>query len=325
LIVDPSNYGENGTLETNALSADSLKVTGKYAQSQSAWGSPELLWARGTTDGVYAARGDLTKAFVFSGQTTSDISYAHREWTMLPEGEIAIIDRVHTADASNMMRINFKTNTRGGGGLLLSGNTASGIVGNSQVAIHLVSASNGALPTITQPAVQNTYAYPCAQCTNARFAVDNYGMLVPGPWAVAIHVIDGLGKSEAPAVVGSINDDTNDPAPKQNFGVIGTSVLRNSVQSYVVASSAVDATPTATMTYTVSGATGARHVVYDAPEDGSGKSVITTKVISGRCNVSITAGSGAGSMVGHPLIFNLADANHGCAATAAVDAVPTTP
>jgi MYXO-CTERM domain-containing protein len=41
-------------------------------------------------------------------------------------------------------------------------------------------------------------------------------MAVPGPFAVAIHVIDGLATRESEAIVGSLNDDTYDPAPKQN-------------------------------------------------------------------------------------------------------------
>ena len=83
-------------------------------------------------------------------------------------------------------------------------------------------------------------SYPCGQCNAARFAVDEYSLSVPGTWAVAIHVIDGTGSSEAAAQVGSLNDDNFDPAPKQNAGVIGAAVYRGSKQSYVVASSAQD-------------------------------------------------------------------------------------
>ncbi len=54
LIVDPSNYGEWGTLETNAIATDADLVA-DYTPSQTPWSTAELVWARGTTDAVYAA------------------------------------------------------------------------------------------------------------------------------------------------------------------------------------------------------------------------------------------------------------------------------
>lgn len=305
LIVDPSNYGEPGTLETNAVAADSPGVGGDYAPSQTGWSEAELLWARGTDAAVYAARGDFAKAFKFS-DTPSDIPYAHREWAFLPEGEIVTIDRVHTKDASHFMYLNFHTNT--GATLALSGSTASGTVGGSKVAIHGV-VLGGATPSIFQPAVTDTYTYPCGACTNARFKVDDYRVKVAGPQALAIHVIDGLDGGEAPAQVGSLNDDNYDPAPKQNAGVIGAAVYRGMKQSFVVASSGADGQVGATMTYGVPGGSASRHVVFDAPEDGNGQSVVTASANGGRCVLSITAGAG---FAGRPLMFSVAAAADGC-------------
>src|SRR5215470_7197582 len=305
LVVDPSNYGEPGTLETNAVAADSPVVVGDYAPSQTGWSEAELLWARGTDAAVYAARGDFAKAFKFS-DTPSDIPYAHREWVFLPEGEIVTIDRVHTKDASHFMYLNFHTNT--GGTLALSGPTAIGTVGGSKVAIHAI-VLGGATPSIFQPAVTDTYNFPCGACTNARFKVDDYQVKVAGPSALAIHVIDGLDAGEAAAQVGSLNDDNYDPAPKQNGGVIGAAVYRGMKQSFVVASSGVDGQVGAMMTYGVPGGSASRHVVFDAPEDASGRALVTASASSGRCVVSIVAGAG---FAGRPLMFSVATAADGC-------------
>jgi len=306
LIVDPSNYGEPGTLETNAVAAASPGVSGSYAPSQTPWSRAELLWARGTDAAVYAARSDFARAFDFADRA-SDIPYAHRDWVFLPEGDIVTIDRVHTADASHPMYVSFHANT--GGTLSIVGGIAIGTAGGSTVRIRPVKLSGGA-PTVFEPAVTNTYAYPCGACTNARFAVDDYRVNVPGPWAVAVHVIDGLAVGESPALTGSLNDDDFDPPPKQNGGVIGAAVYRSSRQSYVVASSGVDGQVGATMTYGVPGGSPSRHVVFDAPEDGSGRSLVTATASGGRCIVQITPGAG---FSGRPLMFSVGKADDGCA------------
>ena len=307
LIVDPSPYGLVGTLTTNAVTADSAQVGGDNAPSQTSWSKAELLWARGTQSGVFGARSDFSKAFNGNNNKTSDIPYAHREWVMLPEGEIVTIDRVQTGSSSKYMYVNFHANTKGT--LKASGSSATGTVGGSQVAIHSIYLSGGT-PAITQPSVGDcSSASTWGACTDVRFPVDNYGMKVPGPYAVAIHAIDGLGASEAAATVGSLNDDNYDPAPKQNAGVIGAAVYRASKQSYVVASSAQQGASGSTMTYGVPGTSPSRHVVYDAPEDSSGKSMVTAAASGGRCVLTITAGAG---MAGEPLMFTVASAADGC-------------
>jgi MYXO-CTERM domain-containing protein len=322
LIVDASNYGEVGSLATNAVTADSTVAQGDYAPSQTPWSEAELTWARATDDAVYAARSDFAKAFIFS-DTPSDIPYAHREWVMLPEGEIVTIDRVHTQGAAQSMYVGFHTNT-GGGGLMITADGAQGDAGNSSVAIHHVQLSGGA-PEVLVPEVGDcslSCSYPCGQCDAARFPVDKYQVKVPGPWAVAVHVIDALAKGEAAAVVGSLGDDTIDPAPKQNGDVLGAAVFRGGKQTYVVASSAEDGASKATMKYGVPGGSASRHVVFDAPEDGNGESVVSTAVAGDRCVITITAGKG---FAGRPLMFSVASAADGCKATESTDVQPGEP
>jgi MYXO-CTERM domain-containing protein len=318
LIVDPSNYGEPGTLETNAPTVDSPGITGSYAPSQTPWSQAELLWARGTTDAVFAARGDFAKGFM-NNNGKSDIPYARRDWVMLPEGEMVLVDRAQTADAAHGLYVSLHANTAGA--LALQGATATGAVGASKVAIHGV-VLGGAAPALSKPMVTDTYMYPCGKCTNARFAVDLYSVKVPGPWAVAVHVVDALAAADAPAVVDSMNDDAIDPAPKQNPGVVGASVFRGGKQSFVVAASAPGGVAGATLTYGVPGVSAGRHVVFDAPEQADGQSQVTAAAAGDRCVVTITAGAG---VAGHPAMFSVSSAADGCKVSADTDVPPGMP
>jgi hypothetical protein len=323
LIVDPSEYGAENTIETNAVSADSPSLMGDLAKTQSYDSKAELAWARASDSNVFAARSDLANAFLFQG--TSDIPYAHREWVFLPEGEVIAIDRVDTADASHVMYVNFHANT--GGQMTMANGVASGTVGGSRVVIHPVHLSGGT-PAITAPAAISTdYGscpgnYPNGPCNDARFAVDIYALQVPGPHATAVHVIDALGTSESPADVHALGDSTIDPGA-QNGGVIGAAVTRGK-RSYVVASSAPDGAAGATLTYGVPGDAAARHIVFDAPEAADGTSHVATAVVSGRCVVTITAGTGGG-FAGHPLMFGVDSAQNACAATDGADAPSAMP
>jgi hypothetical protein len=200
------------------------------------------------------------------------------------------------------MYVGLHANT--GGTLKLEGSRALGAVGGSRIAIHRVW-STGGTPAIVKPRVGDCTlkcAHPCGSCDATRFAVDRYSLKVPGPWAAAIHVIDGLAASEAPARVGPLDDR----------GVMGASILRGSRQTFVVASSARDGAAGETLTYRLPGGTPARHIVFDAPEDTAGRSKVTTTVEEGGCRVTISAGPG---LAGRPLMFRVSGAREGCAAT----------
>ncbi len=318
VIVDVTNYGEEGsTLESNAIALDSTKATSNDTPSQPDSSKAELPWARGTADAVYAARSDLSNAYIYGDST--DIKYAQRAWVMLPEGEVVTIDRAHTAGAAQQMHIGFHANT-GGGKLALSGSVATGPVGSSQVAIHAVTLSGGTPTVIPTPAGACSLScdYPCGKCDAARFAVDKYAVEVPGPWAVAVHVIDALGAGEAQATTGSLNDDNYDPA-RQNAGVIGAAVYRANRQTFVVASSQQDGATASPLIYGIPAKAPSMHVVFDAPEDAGGKSAVSVVTQGDRCVLTIVAGPG---FTGHPLMFTVGSAAEGCKLTEATDVRP---
>jgi MYXO-CTERM domain-containing protein len=319
LVVDPSEYGEVDSLATNATTVDSSVAGDGYVPTQTPWSEAELLWARGTDDSVYAARTDFAKAFIFS-DTPSDIKYAHREWVMFPEGEVVAIDRAETIDASHGMYVRFHTNT--GGHLTLDGAVAKGDVGGSSVAIHEVFVSGGT-PAVTQPKMNDcldSCSFPCAKCDEPRFTVDELSVKVPGPWAVAVHVVDALAKGDAPSASVPLDDDSIDPGKKDNGGVLGAAVRRGDKQSYVVASNKMLGVSPTTMTYGVPGSGASRHVVFDAPEDQDGRSIVKTSAKDGRCEVSIEKGAG---FAGHPLMFLVASAADGCKVAESTDVPPS--
>jgi hypothetical protein len=328
LIVDSSNYGQFSTFGTNAVSADA-GAPGSYATTQGPWGSPSLPWARGTSDQVFAARSEFARGFEYNG-LPSEIKFARRDWVLLPEGEVVAIDRMLTGGATRNMYLNFHANT--GGTLALdpagAGGLAVGTVGDSRLAIHRVRLSGGTpkVAKTRKSECPGDCRYPCGSCTAARFDVDVYSVAVPGPFAVAIHVFDALGKAEAPAKVASINDPLIDATPRQNDAVIGAAVARGSKQSYVIASSATDgARPKARdMSYAVPGEAAGRHIVFDAPEASDGTSQVSAAAKAGRCAVTIAPGSGGGA-TGRPLIFEVASAADGCKVRPAVDTAAGAP
>lgn len=313
LVVDPSPYGSRSTLTGNGIAVDSPQCLPEYRPSQTDWSEAQLTWARGTKGGVVAARGDFAKAWIFSDKP-SDVPFARRDWVFTPEGEVVTIDRTRTGDAGRLTWMRYRTPAK----LTLDGKLATGTVGGSKLAIHQVKLSGGTAQIKSYPAKGNCDSGPHGSCTASRIAVDEYSIQLPGPKATAVHAIDALAAADSPATVYSMNDAPIDAA-SQNAGVIGAAVLRGKSMTYVVASSADDGVAGATLTYGTPGEGSARHVVFDAPEDASGKSNVSVAASGGRCVVTITAG---GAFTGHPLMFSVTSAADGCKATDDPDAPP---
>ncbi len=295
ILVDPSPYGARGTLNTNAPTIDSDVVQGEYKPSQTPWSEARMAYARGTGTNVFAARSDYAKAFIFSS-TASDITWALRDWVMLPEGEVVLIDRATTKDAAHVLHVNLHTRTTG---LAYAGGVASGTAGGSKVAIHAVEVG-GATPTASAGTVGDCFSGPFGACTTGRFPHYVYRANIPGPSPYAVHVVDALGASDAPA----------DVAAFTNGQVRGTRVLRGTQRTYVLVSNAAQGQSGASMTYTVPDA--ARHVVFDAPEDANGHSNVTATVQAGACAITITPGA---ALTGRPLVFGVSSPADGCKVT----------
>ncbi len=312
LVVDPSPYGSLSSLTSNALTVDSQTVPEGYRPSQSPHSAASLPWARATASGVAAARAELAHAFDDDTGKT-DVPFARRDWAMLPEGEVVAIDRVRTGDAARKTYLRFRSPSPF---TLGAGNVATATVGGSMLVVHPVTLSGGA-PVVKTYKGDN--GSPCSNgtfgvCTAARFDVGEYAAAVPGPSALAVHVLDGLGAGEAAA----------DAAPVGDPAVVGARVTRGGARSFVVASSAKDGDAGGTLAYAAAGDLAARHVVFDAPEDANGASSVTAKAAGDTCAIRITPGSGTGAFAGRPLVFGVGAAKDGCAVTEDKPAPPAT-
>jgi hypothetical protein len=301
ILADPSPYGSLSTLTGNAISVDSRTVQDNYRPSQSPYSHADLPWARATQNGVAAARADLARAFA-DDAGTSDVPFARRDWVFLPEGEIVTIDRVRTDSPSRKTYLRF----RSPGAFAQEGSSATANVGGSKLVIHAVTLSGG---TPTARALNGNANNPCDSgafgvCDAARFNAGEYAVAIPGPSALAVHVLDGLGTSESPADAVAVGD----PA------VVGAQVTRGNTRAFVVASSARDGATAGGLGYKAAGDRVARHVVFDAPEDANGKSAVSAKADGAACSIAITAGAGDGAFEGRPLVFQVGAAP-GCAVT----------
>jgi hypothetical protein len=278
----------------NAISADSNAVPDAYRPSQSPYARADLPWARATATGVVAARAEIEDAFGNDTEPT-DVPFARRDWTFLPEGEVVAIDRVRTGDASRNTYLRF----RSAAALSKNADGATGTIGSSTVVIHTVTSSGGS-PGVAKVAVDDCWTSSnYGDCKGARIAVDEYALTQPGPQAFALHVIDALGTGEAPATAKAL-DDT---------GVLGTVIDRGAQRSVVLSSrSAVSGVPS-TLTYTAPGDKAARHVVFDAPEDSAGRANVTAAASGATCVISAAPGAG---ITGRPLVFSVAAAADGC-------------
>lgn len=319
LIVDPTPYGSRSSLNANAITMDSARVGGDYAPSQTPWGAAELPLARGTKSGVVAARGDITKAFNFQDKI-SDLMYARRDWVFLPEGELVTIDRGAGSIPTQKLYLRFRTPGT------LTGSTSGPLVaradvGASSIAIHAVKLSPATPPVIRAAPVGTACPYDklFGACRIGTFATTEYSYEAGAAEVIAVHVLDGLPKGEAAADVAPIDAAPIDTTPAQNAGVVGASIFRANKQTFVLEPATLPAP--ATLTYGVPGTNPSRHVVFDAPADGSGATNVTAKAESGRCVVTMTAGTG---VTGSPAIFTVGTAAEGCTVSEDADVKPGT-
>jgi hypothetical protein len=322
LIVDPSPYASRSSLTGNAMTLDTTVVPGDYHPSQTFSSLAELPFARATASGVAAARAEIEGAFKFADYK-SDVPLARRDWAFLPEGEVVVIDRALTGGPTRNVYLRFRTpaaltlSTVGGHAV------ARGTTGKSAVAIHALSLSPAGKPKINKiPQLHGECPGSFGACSAARFDVNEYALTLPGAEVVAVHVIDALGQNEAPAEVATLGAG--------GAGVVGASVRRANKQTFVVAAAASRASPPATLGYRVPGAQPARHVVFDAPDAGTGRTSVTaTAGADGSCAVTlaptVSALAAGGKVVGaRPAVFMVAPASGRCAITEDPDVGPAT-
>jgi hypothetical protein len=280
VIVDPTPYGSQSTLTTNAPTVVSAHFPKDYPPSQGLWGEKvgyDFVTSRAS--GVVAARCNYADAYKFQHRE-SDVPEAVRDFVLVPSADgkdaaLIVIDRADTTAEGRAMHLRFRTP----GKLELAGDVAKTKVGTTQLVIASVARSGGKTALGT-PSHKDCYKGGTVkgQCDAARFPVTDYRVQIPGPRPTAVHLISATGAT--PAVASPLSGDGY--AGVRLGGVRDATIIwrtrAGSALSYA-------------------GAPGT-HIILDATD----ASQISAKPASGGCAVSVT---GADSGTQKPLVATL--------------------
>jgi hypothetical protein len=202
VIVDPTPYGSQSTLTSNAPTVASAQLPPEWVPSQGMWSAKtgyDFVTQRAS--GIVAARCDYSDQYKFQ-QQPSDIREAMRDFVLLPANEgkdaaLLVIDRATTGARDRGMDLRFRTT----GKLELAGDVGTATVGSTKLSIASVTRSAPGTTAINASRFKDCYKQggPKGQCDAARFPVTDYRVQIPGPTPTAVHVIAVTG-DKGPAV-----------------------------------------------------------------------------------------------------------------------------
>jgi hypothetical protein len=270
VIVDPTPYGSQSTLTTNAATVVSPQMPKDYIPSQGSWGVKSGYdFVTQRSSGVVAARCDYADAYTFQHRPT-DIPMAVRDWILVPDKDgtnavLVVVDRAETNGASDSMHLRFRTP----GALKLSGETATATIGSTVLTIASAVRSSGKA-TIGKRSGKDCYAEGTikGRCEGARFEVSDYKVEIAGPRPSAVHVISATDKEPA----------TTAPLSGDGWAGVRLAGVRDAVIVWRTSGEGA-------LTYKAGMGT---HVILDA-NDGA---EITAKRDGDACAVTVSAGTG---------------------------------
>jgi hypothetical protein len=276
VIVDPSPYGSESTLTSNAPTVRSAQLPKDYQPSQAAWGTRVGHdWVTQRKSGVIAARCDYSDAYKFQ-ERRSDVPDALRDLVVVPSEDgtnaaIVVVDRANTGDDDRNLYLRFRTQ----GHLALAGDTATATVGGTKLVIDKITTTSGK-PAIgaPDPSIKDCFKGQVrGSCDAGRFPVTDYRVELSGPKPLAAHVI-------------AATDPSITVTSKPIDGGVHLSGMRDATVMWGKGSYL---TPPGLQ------------IVLDAPQQ-DGKATVTSKHADGLCSVDIAAG---GAMNARPLVFML--------------------
>jgi MYXO-CTERM domain-containing protein len=280
VIVDPTPYGSQSTLTSNAPTVDSPQLPKDYLPSQGSWSEKtgyDFITQRAS--GIVAARCDYSDQYKFQDKA-SDVPSALRDWVLVPsqdgrDAALLVVDRADTTSSDRGMDLRFRTP----GKLDLADKSATASVGSTKLSIAQVTATGG---TVALGAARQKDCYkftgPKGQCDAARFPVTDYRARIPGPRPVAVHLISAAGKTAA----------TAQPLTGKDWAGASIKGVRDAVVVWRTSGSGA---------FSYTAPANAMHVVLDAPEGGQ----LTATAAGGNCSVKV---DGAGPP-GKPLVAML--------------------
>jgi hypothetical protein len=302
VIVDPTPYGAQSTLTSNAPTVASAQLPADYIPSQGMWSEQtgyDFVTQRAS--GIVAARCDYADQYKFQHRPT-DVPEAVRDFVLLPSSDgrdaaLIIIDRATTGGADRGMNLRFRTPGR----LALAGDVGTATIGATKLSIASIARSAAGTTAIGESIEKSCYkqAGPKGQCDAARFPVTDYRVQIPGPAPSALHVISATG-------------DKAPPATKPLSGAGWAGVHLTGPRDATIIWRTQGSGPLA---YTAPPGT---HVILDPPDttakviakrDGSGCAVRVTSAgklparplviaLDAQCNVALDAEAAAASAIG---------------------------
>ena len=287
VIVDPSPYGTQSTLTSNAPTIRSPQLPKNYQPGQAFWSTKtgfELLTQRAS--GVVAARCNYADQYKFQ-ERPSDIPEAVRDLVMIPsvdkkDAAVVVIDHADTGGDDRALYLRFRTP----GALVLNDRTASATVGATKLTITNVFRSSGK-PIVAKTALKDCFGETVdrGNCDAARIPVTDYRLELAGATPVAVHVIGATGASTSITAT-----------PLNGPGYAG--VQLGGMRDATVIWRTPGTTANTPLAYT---APPGMHVALDAPEK-DGKATVTAKPAGKDCLVEITGG---GELRSLPVIMTL--------------------
>ncbi|HSD89215.1 MAG TPA: hypothetical protein VLB44_16920 [Kofleriaceae bacterium] len=275
VIVDPSPYGSQSTLTSNAPTVASAQLPKDYIPSQGLWGVKtgyDFITQRAS--GIVAARCDYSDQYRFQ-QRESDVPSALRDFVLVPSADgrnaaLLVIDRAVTGADDRAMDLRFRTPGR----LTLTGVSATATIGSTKLVIQPVGPTSGTAAR-GAPLDRDCFKFsgPKGQCDAARLPVTDYRVRIPGPRPAAVHLISATDARTAAMA-----------KPLQGDGWAGVQVggVRDAVVVWRTGG---------TSSLSFAGPSNATHIVLDAAE---GAQLTATREGSG-CHVEVAGGVGTAS------------------------------
>lgn len=312
VIVDPSPYGSQSTLTSNAPTVRSPQLPHDYQPSQAPWGAPAFDFVTQRRSGTIAVRCDYTDAFRFQDRRP-DIPAARRDLVVIPSADgtdatVVALDRASTGAADRDLYLRFRTP----GHLALAGTTATATVGATALAI---SALQPERPAIGAPSAKDCFKEGTVRgtCDAARFPITEYKVELPGPAPSAAHVI-----------AAAATPVTARPLAGDGYAGVHLTGVRDATVVWRTSRG------TGPLAYT---APPGLHVVLDAGDAG-GHANVTAKAVGDACAISVAPGAATASaspMSARPLVIAVDAQCHavedpeGAARSAADTHAPGTP
>ena len=257
VVVDPSPYGSQSTLTSNAPTVLSPHMPEDYKPSQGFWGKKSGWdYKVQTKGGLLAARCDYSDQFMREDQK-SDVPEALRDFVLVPsaDGKNAALVVIDRATAGKML-LTFHVP----GAMAADG---SATVGASQLKIAPI--GNAGAHAIVRPDAKDCFkGQKRGSCDAGRFDSSGYRVTLDGPNPRAVHVLSVTGSgSGAPFT-----------ATKLDHGV--------AIGGPRAATIAWPDKPNEPFVYT---APPGEHIVLDVKD-----AVISAKAVGGNCEVSVAHG-----------------------------------